>query len=217
MGYKQEGYSHILSTHFLTNQVKMQVFSINELILESHDFKWNYKTFDCGENIFTEENILWLIHRGVVKTHTWNEEGKPIILGYWVAGDVVGQPISIIEPYEIKCLTDVKAAPVSSQYWHYLATEIRNNHMKTEELLYIFRQKSLYEKTIKLLVFLAKKLGVEHEKGKLISIPLTHQELADFTGGTRVSITKIINQLERKKLIERPNRSHLILSPTLLK
>lgn len=184
-------------------------------MLETHNFKWQYQTFNSGESILVEENILWLICRGVVKTSTWDEEGRPIIFGYWGAGDVVGQPLSRIDPYEIECLTPVKTARVPSQYWHYLSTEIIINHMDKEELLYIFRQKTLYEKTIKLLIFLARKIGIEYKKGKLLSISFTHQELADFTGSTRVSITKIINQLEQDKLISRSNRSYLIL-PRLL-
>lgn len=54
-------------------------------------------------------NALWLLERGAVRTLTWSEEGKVVTLGYWGSGDVVGQPLSNVQPYQIECLTSFEA------------------------------------------------------------------------------------------------------------
>ena len=186
------------------------------LMLENSNSQWRQKTFKCGNTILSDANTLWLIHQGLAQTTTRDEEGGLLVLGYWGAGDLVGQTLSKIKPYEILCLTDVEAACVPCQYWYSLSQELRCRHQDTEELLYIFRQKPLYLRVIKFLIFLAQKSGIEQADGRLIKIPLTHQELADSIGTTRVTITKIINQLEREKLIVRPERRYIILRPALM-
>jgi CRP-like cAMP-binding protein len=185
-------------------------------MLDHQEFKWQPKIFARGNIIPTELNILWLIQQGAIKTSTCDDEGNSIVLGYWGKGDLVGQSLSRIEAYKIECLTRVEVACVPYRYWNHLAQKIRCHHHDTEEILYIFRQKNLYERTIKILAFLAKKFGIEHKRGRLIQLSLTHHELADFIGATRVSITRIINRLEREKLINRPDRGYIILHPDLM-
>lgn len=187
------------------------------LMLENNNFlKWQQKTFLDGATIIADPNILWLINRGIVKTSTWDREENPIVLGYWGRGDVVGQPLSRINPYEIKCLQDVEAVSIPCRYWSSLFKEIRSYHQDVEELLYISRQKPVYQRIIKFLIFLAHKFGIEEKKGRLIQIPLTHQELADSIGTTRVTVTRIINKLEKSGFIDRPNRNYITLCPSLL-
>ncbi len=55
-------------------------------------------------------DLLWLLVRGVVRTTTVTEDGRLIILGYWGAGDIVGQPMSQLGTYRIECLTEVEAS-----------------------------------------------------------------------------------------------------------
>lgn len=185
-------------------------------MLNNSHVQWQPKKFQVGDRIVGDHNTIWLINQGIVKTSTWDEEGRILVLGYWVLGDVVGQPLSRIKPYTIECLTPVEVAGVPCQYWSYLSHAICSHHQDTEKLLYIFRQKTVYQKVIEFLLFLAHKIGAEHKQGKLINIPLTHQELADAIGTTRVNITKIINSLEQKNLINRPERGYIILRQNLL-
>ncbi|GAB4544236.1 MAG: hypothetical protein Tsb0014_38230 [Pleurocapsa sp.] len=187
-----------------------------KLMLETNNFQGQEKIFECRSNILADVNIIWLINQGIVKTSTWDEEGRSIILGYWGAKDVVGQPLSKLEPYEIECLTDVRAVCIPCQYWSCVSNEIRCHHQDTEKLLYIFRQKTVYQKVINFLLFLSQKFGIDRDTGRLISICFTHQELADFTGTTRVNITRIINELEQQNLIYRPDRGYIILRPAFI-
>ncbi len=187
-----------------------------QLRLEDNHLQWEQKTFDSGHLIVPDVNILWLIKQGVVKTRTWDEEGNAIILGYWGQDDLVGHALSRVEPYEIECLTQVAATCIPCQDWHYVSHKIVGHYQDTEELLCIYRQKNLYKRTMRILIYLVQKFGIELEKGQLIQLSLTHQELAEFIWSSRVCVTRIINRLEQEKLIVRPTRGSIILSPELI-
>jgi CRP-like cAMP-binding protein len=156
-------------------------------------------------------NFFWLLREGIVKTSTWSEEGSVITLGYWGSNDVVGQPLSLVRPYQIECLTTVTASCIPVNQSHRLADPIRRHIQQTEELLYIVRSERMYRRLYKILVWLAQKFGIEFETGKLIDLRLTHQDLAEIIGTTRVTITKLINQLEKEGIISRPERNTIVL------
>lgn len=154
---------------------------------------------------------FWLLEQGVVKTCTWNEEGTAITLGYWGSGDIVGHALSLVNPYQIECLTTVEAVCISLRQCDWLSDSICRHIQQTEELLYIVRSERMYHRLLKILIWLAGKFGREVEKGKLIDLPLTHQELAEVIGTTRVTVTKLINQLEQEGVIARPRRNLIVL------
>ena len=168
--------------------------------------------FNQGNLFPILEDYLWLVKTGVVKTYTWNEEGIETTIGYWGNGDVVGQPLSDISPYAMKCLTEVRATQINIKNSDRLSECICNHIQQSEELLYIVRSDRVYDKLKRLLKWLANKFGQQVQPGILINFPLTHQELAEAISTTRVSITKLIKQLEQEGFIMRHGRSYILLS-----
>lgn len=168
-------------------------------------------TFDYKEIIPLESNFFWLLKQGIVKTSTWSEDGAVITLGYWGSDDVVGQPLSLVQPYQIECLTAVKATCIPVNQCSDLSDSIRRHIQQTEELLYIVRSERMYQRLYKILVWLAQKFGKEIGVGQLIDLRLTHQDLAEVIGTTRVTVTKLINQLEQEGIISRPERNTIVL------
>ncbi|NJK52783.1 MAG: hypothetical protein HC936_08025 [Leptolyngbyaceae cyanobacterium SU_3_3] len=61
------------------------------------------------------ENTLWHIEAGVVRTYTLTEDGTLIVLGFWGLRDTVGQPFACIQPFEVECLTNVKAPSIQPE------------------------------------------------------------------------------------------------------
>ena len=180
-------------------------------MLEGTNCKWQRKTFKRGNNIPLDVDFLYLIKEGAVKISTYDLSGKIIILGYWGQGDIVGQSLTRIDPYEIECLTKVEVQCVPYHDWHLVAKEIRNCQQDAEQLLYVLGQSSVEEKLIELLIYLGRKFGHIQENGKAILLPLSHKALADFLGVTRVSITRSMNRLQSKKFITCPKRGSIIL------
>lgn len=159
------------------------------------------------------QDILWKIEKGVVRNLTWHEDGTPVTLGVWGPGDVVGRSLSKIEPYEIECLTKVEVTifPVNESY-QYQLTDILLAHLEQAEALMMIRSyKTVEIMLIKLLSWLAKKFGRAVETGQLIDLRLTHQDIAELLNSTRVTITRVLTNLEEKGLIHRLPLHRIVL------
>ena len=183
-------------------------------MLEISQRKWQTKTFASRDKIIADMDTLWSIGQGAVKVSTYDSSGKIIVLGYWGKGDVVGRSLSRLDPYEIECLTFVEADCIPYRDWHLVAKEVRNCYQDAEQLLYILKQANLEDKLIELLIYLANKFGSIEEKDKVIMLPLTHRELAEFFGVTRANIVAEINKLQCKKIIDNPRQGKIILHPS---
>ena len=156
-------------------------------------------------------NSLWKIETGVVKTLTWLEDGSTVILGLWGPGDVVGKALSQVEPYQIECLTAVEATNLPVSEWYPLTSVLLRHIQQAEELMVIRRYKKTDIMLVKLLTWLAKRFGREIDQGQLIDLRLTHQDIAEILGSTRVTITRTLSQLEQQGFIERFSLSRLVL------
>lgn len=170
--------------------------------------------YDC---LPSRQDVLWSIEWGIVRTITWSEEGSMIILGYWGNGDVVGQPLSGIYPYQIECLTGVEATSIPAHEWCNILDKIMAHSRQTEELFRIVRSERVYNRLHKLLVWLGNKFGCEVPQGILIDLRLTHQNIAELIGTTRVTVTKVLKELEVEGKIIRQQRHYIILCRQLPK
>jgi CRP-like cAMP-binding protein len=170
-----------------------------------------HQTFDSGELIVLETDYYWLLHQGAVKSCTWTEEGTAITLGYWGMNDLIGQPLSLVYPYHVRCLTEVKAGRIPISQTDKIIHLIQHHIQQTEEILYILRSDKAHQRLCRILIWLGQKFGQEVEIGKLIDLRLTHQDLAELVGTTRVTITKLINQLEQEHFLSRPQRNTIII------
>ena len=169
------------------------------------------KTFVSGELISLEPNCYWLLQQGVVKTCSWTEDGTPITLGYWGVNDLIGQPLSLVYPYQVRCLTTVKVWRIPLDRADKIINLIQYHSQQTEEILYILRSALIYQRLQGILVWLGNKFGQEIDVGRIIDLRLTHQDLAEVVGATRVTITKLINQLDQEGFLCRPERNTIVL------
>ncbi|OWY64085.1 replication/maintenance protein [cyanobacterium TDX16] len=150
--------------------------------------------------------VLWQIESGVVCSMTWTAEGELVCLGYWEAGDVIGHGLSRVQPYELHCLTDVVISSYPRHQWSQLTDALVHRQQQTEELLSIVHLNPLSYKLWQLLVWLSQKFGRDVENGRLLALPLTHQQLAQTLGTNRVTVTTILQRLEAEGKIQRQQR-----------
>ncbi len=166
-------------------------------------------------------NQIWRIESGIVRTYTWDEDGHVITLGFWGNGNLIGRLFSSVWPYEIECLTAVtlqQYEPTPQELQQALLLHI----WKTEELLRIVHQRDISKRLLRLLAWLASRFGQTETDGIRLDLPLTHQQLADTIGSTRVSITRLLQRFETEDKIRRLGyikrrspSSYLILDHTL--
>ena len=172
---------------------------------------WQVYTFANHETVSLRPDAFWLLKRGAVKTFTWSEAGTVVILGYWGSEEVIGQPLSGLDPYHIQCLTHVEAIRIPLHQQDRVSAAICRSYQQTEKLLCIIRTERMYQRLLKILAWLAQKFGIEAKQGKLIQLRLTHQELAELIGTTRVTVTRLLNQFEEEGRISRPRRHCILL------
>lgn len=72
-----------------------------------------------------------------------------------------------------------------------------------------------YARLISRLLFLAERFGEKSEKGTLINIPVTHDDIANTVTMTRETASREIERLLKKDLISM--KKHLIIIPSILK
>ena len=171
------------------------------------------RIFSRHDLIPAQENILWRIERGAVRTVTWSEQGTLITLGYWGIGDIVGQPMSRIIPYQIECLTSVETSILPPHLWHQTLDSMLLHIQQTEELLSIIHRKPVSLRLWQFLIWLSQKFGRDVDGGRLIDIGVTHQEMAEVINTTRVSVTRILQQFEEEGMLKRHQRRLILCSP----
>ncbi|QKD80974.1 Crp/Fnr family transcriptional regulator [Thermoleptolyngbya sichuanensis A183] len=158
------------------------------------------RSFKRRESLPAYPQHLWLIESGAVRAYTLMEDGTIVGLGFWGVGDQVGQHLTCIQPYELECLTEVQARAIALDDCVDLSQTLLSHLYQAQELVGI-RSGQVPLRLQRLLEWLSNQFGETHEQGKLINLRLTHQDIADALGTTRVTVTRLLNQFERERRI----------------
>lgn len=168
------------------------------------------RTFKRRELLPLDTNRLWQIRSGAVRLLTLAEDGTPITLGFWGNGDLTGRPLICVEFGDIECLTEVEATPLSpEQCWNF--QQVMRSHLQQMQELIQLRQGQIPQRLFMLLHWLSLKFGRPVDQGRLIQLRLTHQDMADTIGTTRVTVTRLMQELERNGAIGYSKKNCVIL------
>ena len=187
------------------------------------------KSFKKKNVIFLEDDsgsMLYLINSGRVKITKLNEEGNEVILTILGDGDYFGE-MSLLDDHDRNAnaiaMDDVELLTVTKNEFVNL---LINNPTLSLNLLKTFairlrvtdiRMKSFFlddaqKKVIITLYNLAEKMGVLIERDMLIKEVPNQTDLANLTGISRETLSRIINKFEINNIIERQNKNIKILS-----
>ncbi len=164
----------------------------------------------AGQAVPQQSEHLWQIRRGLVRTLTWNEDGDLVTLGLWGAGDCIGRRLSEITPFQMECLSPVemKALPITGQV---LGMAMRSHLRYMEELFSVISYKRAPQRLLRFLDWLGNRFGRQVDQGRIIDLGLTHQMLAEITGITRVTATRLLNEFEREGQLLRLPKQRILL------
>jgi CRP-like cAMP-binding protein len=175
-----------------------------------HSFQTHQHIFQRRESMPSDSDSLWRISKGIVRVSTLDEDGNFISLGYWGAGDIVGRFLSNTIPYQIGCLTDVEAIALQS-FASCPASALLAHVQQLQEFLQLIQQRSIRKRLICFLNWLFNRFGQDTQNGKQLNLHLTHQEIAEAIGTTRVSVTRLIKQLQQEGYLCWSKQNHLLL------
>ncbi|HEY9908099.1 MAG TPA: Crp/Fnr family transcriptional regulator [Thermosynechococcaceae cyanobacterium] len=182
-------------------QKSLYVASLSQDMAELSHIKYARRS-----SLPVRQNYLWRIETGVVRAITWLEDGTVVTLGVWGQGDVVGRALSKVEPYQLDCLSSVEVTQMELEELHRSPTILLNHIQQTENFLVIRSARKVEDMLIKLLGWLADRFGYEVDQGRAIDLKITHQDMAEMLGTTRVTVTRILKQFEEQGIIQRLTR-----------
>ncbi|HLO88895.1 MAG TPA: helix-turn-helix domain-containing protein [Nostocaceae cyanobacterium] len=170
-----------------------------------------------GEVIPLNQLLIWYVHRGLVKLNTFCETGEEVLTGLVTAGMVFGSSMTSLPVYQATALTDVelvitylaeiKNFPQLSQIF---LPKIEQRLQQTEAFLVISSRRKVEERLHHLFELLKKQVGEKVPGGIRLTIRLTHEDIANACGTTRVTITRLIGKLQQEKIISFDDKKHII-------
>ena len=150
-----------------------------------------------------QANHLWQIKSGFVRSTTWLEEGTTVVLGIWGPGETVGILQADDQPAgQLECMTEVEATPVLITSLPQYQTVLLEQLNQLQSLMQIRSYKRVDLMLLKFLGWLSDRFGKDTPQGRIIDLRLTHFDIAESIGTTRVTVTRILNQFEQQGVIK---------------
>jgi CRP/FNR family cyclic AMP-dependent transcriptional regulator len=167
---------------------------------------------------------VFVLCSGRAKMTTSSSEGKTLIVKIAEAGEILGASATILDtPYEVSAET-IEPSQVNfvkrEDFLRFLSTnaEACMNTAQQLSAKYQSAQREIRslglsqttsEKLAKLLLDWCEQ-GEETVKGMRLRVLLTHEEIAQMIGTTRETVTRLLSDFRRKKLIEVKGSTFLI-------
>jgi CRP/FNR family cyclic AMP-dependent transcriptional regulator len=194
---------------------KIQLFSsLTDDELQQIKDKLSLKRYKKHEVILFEEDTteyMYIILNGRVKVVQTTEDGKEILLAMHHSGEFFGE-MSLLDgktsPATVVATEDSAVAIISRQEFS-LLIKAQKKVLDNLVLILCSRLRDSWEKIqllnlknasqrIKILfLMLSDRYGDKTAEGVTLNIKLTHQEIAEMTGMTRETVTRVIDRWQR--------------------
>lgn len=188
------------------------------------------KTFKKNKVVLHEENtneFMYVILEGEAKVVQTTGEGRKIILSVHRTGDFFGE-LSLIDsrtvPATIITTKDSVTAIISKKNFysllltqskmlenllHILSSRLRESWKKIQLLNF----NNASQRIKMLLLMLSEDYGKKTGEGTTLHIKLIHQDIADMTGLTRETVTRVLDKWKRGGEIRILSNKLLLLCP----
>lgn len=194
---------------------KIQLFSsLTDEELRQISDKLIVKRFRKNEIILQEEDTneyMYIILDGKVKVAQTTEDGKEILLAMHHSGEFFGE-MSLIDgktsPATVIATEDSTAAIISKKdFYSLIKTQgkvldnlmliLCSRYRESWEKIQMLNYKNASHRIKILFLMLSDKYGEKTAEGVTLNIKLTHQEIADMTGMTRETVTRVIDKWQK--------------------
>jgi CRP-like cAMP-binding protein len=174
--------------------------------------------YERGEEIPLISQGIWQVNRGVVQLVKFNHQGEETSLGWVQSDNYFGVWLTSLDSFQAKALSDVyllwyslveieKNADLAQKILSQVVKRLR----QSEELLAIAGLKRVEDRLVKLLKLLGKEIGETKESNVRLKVRFTHQNLANAIGTTRVTVTRLLGDLQKQGLISLDSTRHILL------
>ncbi len=171
-----------------------------------------------GSIIVLKKNQYWMVIRGMVKLESITMHGDQQLLGLVGPNEIFGNSLTKVLPYQVKALSDCDlqcfdGLEIESSPSLALAVlkGVSERHKQSEIFLSLFGLNLIEERIKEFLKSISKDYGQVSEDGIVINFRLTHQDLANALGTTRVTITRIMGLLKKQRFLRINSKKNIIL------
>jgi CRP/FNR family transcriptional regulator, cyclic AMP receptor protein len=160
---------------------------------------------------------VFILCSGRAKLTTSSSEGKLLIVKIAEPGEVLGVSATILgKPYEVSAETlepsqlnfikredFLRFLNASSEACMHTAQQLSEKyHSAQREIRSLGLSQTTGEKLAKLILDWCENDGDETPKGIRLKVLLTHEEIAQMIGTTRETVTRLLSDLKRRKIID---------------
>lgn len=177
------------------------------------------RSYADGSSIAMTTEDIWVVYRGVVQLSTLHGNGDEVLLGLAGPSMPFGFPLSSLESYFATALskvellrltlTDIEASPTLSQR---VFRQLNRRLRQTEVMLALVGHRRVEVRLRHLLYLLQDELGQPVAGGTRIAVKLTHQQLANAIGTTRVTVTRLLGKLRDENWLTLDQSRHIVLT-----
>jgi CRP-like cAMP-binding protein len=164
-------------------------------------------------------NELVIVQQGIVQLTTLHLSGDERLVGFAGPSMPLGLPLTALEAYQATALTKVEAlriniaeAQASPTIVSGLLQQVIGRLRQAEAWLALASINPLSERLRQLLALVAHEIGQPAPDGMRIPVRLTHQQLASAIGASRVSTTRMVNQLREEGWLAIDARRHYVVT-----
>lgn len=174
--------------------------------------------YDKGEEIPIVAQGVWQVYRGITQLSQLSSNGEEVLLGWAQPSTFFGLWLTNVDVYQAKALSDVYlkwyslSEIESSPHLSYtVLTQVVRRMRQTEALLAIAGVRRVEDRLVELLQLLKQEMGEPFAEGTRLAVRLTHQNLANAIGTTRVTITRLLGEFQRQGLVSLDSDRHIII------
>ncbi|MCK4509231.1 MAG: Crp/Fnr family transcriptional regulator [Desulfuromonadales bacterium] len=196
--------------------------------LESISCRVTLREFKKGEVILYEEDAnkyMYSVLEGEVKVYYSSEDGKESIVAFHGAGESFGE-VSLIDQKTIPAMVaamekslvlvigrDDFFAIIQSQpkVMHKLLLLLSGRLRHSWKQVRMLHFKDASNRVMASIKEMAAERGEVGPEGVLLTLRLTHQNIADLTGLTRETVTRIIDKWKKSGLVSLDENRHMLI------
>ncbi|MCU0568384.1 MAG: Crp/Fnr family transcriptional regulator [Oculatellaceae cyanobacterium Prado106] len=180
--------------------------------------------YRSGQSIRLLPDDIWIVCRGVVQVGTLYDNGDEALLGLICPSMPFGLPLTLVRPYQASALTDVdlmrlrlaevEQSPMLAQgIFRHMARRLQ----QAEATLAVAGYRRVEDRLRHLLLLLRQEVGQTVANGTRLTVRLTHQQIASTIGTTRVTVTRLLSQLQEEGWLMIDGSRHIILLDVVTK
>jgi CRP-like cAMP-binding protein len=185
-------------------------------LLVGHHYHQALRSFKAGKQIPLDTKSVWIVYKGYILVSTLQPSGDESILGFLGPLMPLSMKLSFLETYEAFALTDVDLLQLSldeldrsPELLHQINLQTLRCLRQAEALLWITGKRAMLDRLRGFLDLLAHEFGQPTAEGVRIDFRLTHHQIGNAVGTTRVTATRVLKELREQGVFYVGQDKHL--------